>query len=158
MKPVGLSHPKTGKSFHSVLQLRKENREGSAYNLVGCQTKLTYSEQKRVFRLIPGLEKAEFFRYGAIHRNTYINSPELLNPNLSLKEHPDLYFAGQIVGVEGYVESCAMGLIAGLAAARKIRGESFTLPPRKTAIGSLLSHVSEKPSGKFQPMNIKKSP
>ena len=154
MKPVGLAHPKTGESFHAVLQLRKENIEGSAYNLVGCQTKLTYSEQKRIFRLIPGLEKVEFFRYGAIHRNTYINSPGLLNPNLSLKGQSDLYFAGQIVGVEGYVESCAMGLIAGLVAARKIRGESFTLPPRETAIGSLLSYVSAKQSGRFQPMNI----
>ena len=154
MKPVGLNHPKTGNSFHAVLQLRKENREGTAYNLVGCQTKLTYPEQKRVFRLIPGLEQAEFFRYGAIHRNTYINGPELLNPDLSLKNHPSFYLAGQIVGVEGYVESCAMGLVAGLSAARMIQGEALQLPPRETAIGSLLSYVTDEQLGKFQPMNI----
>ncbi|QPJ63203.1 MAG: methylenetetrahydrofolate--tRNA-(uracil(54)-C(5))-methyltransferase (FADH(2)-oxidizing) TrmFO [Candidatus Nitronauta litoralis] len=154
MKPVGLNHPVTGERFYAVVQLRKENKEGTAYNIVGFQTKLTYPGQKEIFRMIPGLEKAEFFRYGAIHRNTYVNAPELLDLNFQVKEKPGLYFAGQIVGVEGYVESCAMGAMAGLSGSRQIQGKPFKLPPGDTAIGSLLKHVLEKGKGSFQPMNI----
>ncbi|NIP99698.1 MAG: methylenetetrahydrofolate--tRNA-(uracil(54)-C(5))-methyltransferase (FADH(2)-oxidizing) TrmFO, partial [Nitrospinaceae bacterium] len=111
LKPVGLPHPQTGERFYAVVQLRRENREGTAYNLVGFQTKLKYPEQKRIFRMVPGLEEAEFFRYGAIHRNTFINAPSLLTRELDLITRPGAYFAGQIVGVEGYVESTAMGLL-----------------------------------------------
>ena len=154
MKPVGLNHPETRERFYAVVQLRRENKAGTAYNLVGFQTKLTYPEQKRIFKMIPGLENAEFFRFGAIHRNTFINSPQLLSPDLSLKKNPSLFFAGQIVGVEGYVESCAMGLVAGLGALSRVKGESVPLPPRDTAMGALLSHVTEPGRGDFQPMNI----
>ncbi|MFQ5671972.1 MAG: methylenetetrahydrofolate--tRNA-(uracil(54)-C(5))-methyltransferase (FADH(2)-oxidizing) TrmFO [Nitrospinales bacterium] len=154
LKPVGLLHPETGERFHAVVQLRRENKEGTAYNLVGFQTKLTYPEQKRIFKMIPGLENAEFFRYGAIHRNTFINTPDLLTRNLSVKAHPGIYFAGQIVGVEGYVESCAMGAIAGLSAIGKLNGGDFAPPPPETAIGALLNHVTEKKKGPYQPMNI----
>jgi methylenetetrahydrofolate--tRNA-(uracil-5-)-methyltransferase len=154
LKPVGLNHPETGEKYAAVLQLRKENKEGTAYNLVGCQTKMTYPEQKRVFRMAPGLENAEFFRYGAIHRNTYINAPDSLNRDLSLKTDPGLYFAGQIVGVEGYVESCAMGMMAGIGIARKLLDQPFELPPAQTAIGALLSYVSENRKANYQPMNI----
>ncbi len=154
LKPVGLNHPETGEKYAAVLQLRKENKEGTAYNLVGCQTKMTYPEQKRVFRMAPGLENAEFFRYGAIHRNTYINAPDSLNRDLSLKTDPDLYFAGQIVGVEGYVESCAMGMISGIGIARKLLDQEFELPPSQTAIGALLDYVSKNQKSNYQPMNI----
>lgn len=154
MKPVGLKHPETGQQFYAVVQLRRENKGGTAYNLVGFQTKMTYPEQKRVFKMIPGLENAEFFRFGAIHRNTFINSPKLLSSDLSLKSRPDLFFAGQIIGVEGYVESCAMGLVAGLGALSRLRGESLPLPPRDTAIGALLGHVTLNAKKDFQPMNI----
>ncbi len=154
MKPVGLNHPETGERYYAVVQLRKENKEGTAYNIVGFQTKLTYPGQKEIFRMIPGLEKAEFFRYGAIHRNTYVNAPELLGPDFQVKDRPGLYFAGQIVGVEGYVESCAMGAMAGLSGAQQIKNQRFDLPPKDTAIGALLKHVLEKGKGTFQPMNI----
>lgn len=154
MKPVGLNHPETGERFYAVVQLRKENKEGTAYNIVGFQTKLTYPGQKEIFRMIPGLEKAEFFRYGAIHRNTYVNSPELLDRDFQVKDRSGLYFAGQIVGVEGYVESCAMGAMAGLSGASKIQKKPFELPSADTAIGALLKHVLEKGKGSFQPMNI----
>ena len=154
LKPVGLNHPKTGEKYAAVLQLRKENKEGTAYNLVGCQTKMTYPEQKRVFRMAPGLEGAEFFRYGAIHRNTYINAPDSLNRDLSLKSDPDLCFAGQIVGVEGYVESCAMGMVSGIRIARQLLNQPFELPPSQTALGVLLDYVSKKQKSNYQPMNI----
>ncbi|CAI2718198.1 methylenetetrahydrofolate--tRNA-(uracil(54)-C(5))-methyltransferase (FADH(2)-oxidizing) TrmFO [Nitrospina watsonii] len=155
MKPVGLLHPETGERFHAVVQLRRENKEGTAYNLVGFQTKLTYPEQRRIFRMIPGLENAEFFRYGAIHRNTFINSPQLLSADLSLKKNPNIWFAGQITGVEGYVESCAMGLVAGLSALSRLRNQPFTRPPRESAIGALLHYVTEGPEkGNYQPMNV----
>lgn len=153
LKPVGLNHPVTNERFHAVVQLRKENREGTAYNLVGFQTKLTYPEQKRIFKLIPGLENAEFFRLGAIHRNTFINAPQLLSGDLSLKSHPNIFFAGQIVGVEGYVESSAMGLVASLSAVSRLKGAAFSPPPEETALGALLKYVSGK-EGKYQPMNI----
>ena len=154
MKPVGLNHPETGQRYYAVVQLRRENKEGTAWNIVGFQTKMTYPCQREVFRMIPGLEQAEFFRYGAIHRNTYVNAPELLGPDFCVKDRPGLYFAGQIVGVEGYVESCAMGAVAGRSAASRILGRPFSLPPKETAIGSLLQHVLTKGKGSFQPMNI----
>jgi methylenetetrahydrofolate--tRNA-(uracil-5-)-methyltransferase len=154
LKPVGLPDPKTGKIAYAVVQLRRENRDSSAYNLVGFQTKLTYSEQKRIFSKIPGLENAEFFRFGAIHRNTYINSPGLLTNELELKSHPGIYFAGQITGVEGYVESSAMGLLASLSAVSKIKGSSYTPPPVDTALGALINYLTVSRSKGFQPMNI----
>ena len=153
LKPVGLNHPETNERFHAVVQLRKENKEGTAYNLVGFQTKLTYPEQRRIFKMIPGLENAEFFRLGAIHRNTFINAPQLLSGDLSLKNHPNIFFAGQIIGVEGYVESSAMGLVASLSAMSRLNGISFTPPPAETAIGTLLQYVTTK-EGSYQPMNI----
>jgi len=153
MKPVGLNHPETNERFHAVVQLRKENKEGTAYNLVGFQTKLTYPEQRRIFKMIPGLENAEFFRLGAIHRNTFINAPQLLSWDLSLKSHPNIFFAGQVVGVEGYVESSAMGLIASLSAMCRLKGTAFSSPPAETAIGALLQYVTSK-EGNYQPMNI----
>ncbi len=153
LKPVGLNHPETHERFHAVVQLRKENREGTSYNLVGFQTKLTYPEQKRIFKMIPGLENAEFFRLGAIHRNTFINAPQLLSGDLSLKSHPNIFFAGQIVGVEGYLESSAMGLVASLSALSRLQGAAFSPPPEETALGALLKYVSGK-EGNYQPMNI----
>ncbi len=154
MKPVGLNHPETGERYYAVVQLRKENKDGTAYNIVGFQTKLTYPGQREIFRMIPGLEQAEFFRYGAIHRNTYVNAPELLGADFQVKERPGLFLAGQIVGVEGYVESCAMGAMAGLSGAAQIQGKAFSLPSSETAIGALLNHVLKKGKGGFQPMNI----
>ncbi len=154
MKPVGLRHPKTQEQFHAVVQLRKENKEGTAFNLVGFQTKLTYPEQKRIFKMIPGLEHAEFFRFGSIHRNTFINAPELLSYDLSLKSHKNILFAGQIIGVEGYVESCAFGLLACLSSIQKLKGMDFVPPPPETALGSLLNHVTKKRTKNYQPMNV----
>ena len=154
LKPVGLPHPETGKLSHAMVQLRRENKEGTAFNLVGFQTKLTYPEQKRVFTMIPGLENAEFFRYGAIHRNTYINAPDLLTKDLDLQSRPGVYFAGQIIGVEGYVESSTMGLLAGLSAVKRIAGEKFVPPPMDTAMGALHNYVTTKRQQKYQPMNI----
>jgi methylenetetrahydrofolate--tRNA-(uracil-5-)-methyltransferase len=154
LKPVGLLNPKTGKTAYAVVQLRRENRDSSAYNLVGFQTKLTYPEQKRIFAMIPGLENAEFFRFGAIHRNTYINSPSLLTNELELKSRPGTYFAGQITGVEGYVESSAMGLLASLSAVARITGNSYSPPPTDTALGALVNYLTTSRSKGFQPMNI----
>ena len=154
LKPVGLPDPKTGKIAYAVVQLRRENRDSSAYNLVGFQTKLTYPEQKRIFSMIPGLENAEFFRLGAIHRNTFINSPSLLTNELQLKSRPGNYFAGQITGVEGYVESSAMGLLASLSAVAKITGQVYTPPPADTALGALINYLTASRSKGFQPMNI----
>ena len=154
LKPVGLPDPKTGNIAYAVVQLRRENRDSSAYNLVGFQTKLTYPEQKRIFSMIPGLENAEFFRLGAIHRNTFINSPSLLSNELQLKSRPENYFAGQITGVEGYVESSAMGLLASLSAVAKITGQFYTPPPADTALGALINYLTKSRSKGFQPMNI----
>jgi len=154
LKPVGLNHPETDEKFHAVVQLRRENKEGTAYNMVGFQTKLTYPEQKRIIRMIPGLENAEIFRFGAIHRNTFINSPKLLSGDLSLKKDPNIFLAGQIIGVEGYVESCAMGCVASLGALNRLKGAPFVPPPRDTAMGALLHYVTEYPKDNFQPMNI----
>ncbi|MCL4457031.1 MAG: methylenetetrahydrofolate--tRNA-(uracil(54)-C(5))-methyltransferase (FADH(2)-oxidizing) TrmFO [Nitrospirae bacterium] len=154
LKPVGLIDPKTGKIPYAVVQLRPENREKTAYNMVGFQTRLRWPEQKRVFRLIPGLENAEFLRLGSIHRNTYINSPRHLHKDLSLKNKSSLYLAGQITGVEGYIESTAMGLTAGINAARKILGKDVIYPPRESAHCSLIAHITESDPENFQPSNI----
>jgi methylenetetrahydrofolate--tRNA-(uracil-5-)-methyltransferase len=154
LKPVGLPDPRTGKLAFAVVQLRKENKESSAYNLVGFQTKLTYPEQKRIVRMIPGLEEAEFFRFGAIHRNTFIDTPSLLNNQLQTKFRPDIYFAGQITGVEGYVESASMGLLASLSAVAEITRKKYVSPPRDTALGALINYLTTSNSKNFQPMNI----
>jgi methylenetetrahydrofolate--tRNA-(uracil-5-)-methyltransferase len=143
MKPVGLSDPRTGRDPWAVVQLRKENREGTTYNMVGFQTKLTYSEQKRIFRLIPGMEHVEFARLGSIHRNTFVCAPLLLLPTLQLRARPDLLLAGQLSGVEGYVESTAMGLLAGINAARLACGTAPVSPPPETALGSLITTTAE---------------
>lgn len=153
MKPVGITDKRTGKRPYAVVQLRKENREGTMFNLVGFQTNLKFGEQKRVFSMIPGLENAEFMRYGVMHRNTFINSPELLNSDFSMRNDPDIYFAGQITGVEGYMESAASGLIAGISVSRRIKGLEPVSLPRETMLGALTSYISDKyNSGKFQPM------
>ncbi|MEJ1995784.1 MAG: methylenetetrahydrofolate--tRNA-(uracil(54)-C(5))-methyltransferase (FADH(2)-oxidizing) TrmFO [Limibacillus sp.] len=155
MKPVGLTDPHTGKRAHAVVQLRQDNKLGTLYNLVGFQTKMKYGEQARVFRMIPGLENAEFARLGGIHRNTFINSPRLLDESCRLKVDPRIRFAGQVTGVEGYVESAAIGLLTGRFAAAERRGEAPSRPPETTALGALLAHITggaEEES--FQPMNV----
>jgi len=154
MKPVGLEDPKTGKPPYAVVQLRKENRQGTTYNMVGFQTKLTYGEQKRIFRLIPGMENVKFARLGSIHRNTFICAPELLQPTLQFKSRPGLLLAGQLTGVEGYIESAAMGLLAGINSARLTLGESPVIPPPATALGALINHLTRSDANKFQPSNI----
>lgn len=154
LKPVGLTNPHNGQRPYAVVQLRQDNAAGSMYNIVGFQTHLKFSEQKRVFSMICGLENAEFMRYGVMHRNTYINSPMLLDSSYRMRKLPDIYFAGQITGVEGYVESAASGLTAGLSAALRLSG---TVPPvfsRKTAIGALGAYVSNESVTNFQPMNV----
>ncbi|HMU55664.1 MAG TPA: methylenetetrahydrofolate--tRNA-(uracil(54)-C(5))-methyltransferase (FADH(2)-oxidizing) TrmFO [Nitrospira sp.] len=153
LKPVGLVDPRTGRRPFAVVQLRTENSHGSCYNLVGFQTKLTYGEQKRVFRMIPGLEQAEFLRYGSLHRNTFINAPQLLRNTLQFKGRESLLFAGQLVGVEGYTDSAAMGGLAGINAARVLTGEALVSPPPTTAHGSLVAHITTTDPGRFQPMN-----
>ena len=154
MKPVGLDHPETGERYYAVVQLRRDNRMGSLLNMVGFQTKMTYGEQKRVLTMIPGLEDAEFFRLGSLHRNTFIKSPALLDGTLRLKKEPRILFAGQITGVEGYVESASMGLMAGRFLATMARGEEPVAPPADTAHGALLGHISGTRIENFQPMNI----
>lgn len=154
MKPVGLPDPRTGQTPHAVVQLRAENREKSMYNLVGFQTKLTYAGQKLVFRTIPGLERAEFVRLGSIHRNTFVCAPELLEPTLQMKKRKNLFLAGQLSGVEGYVESAAMGLLAGMNAARLVRGLAPVVPPPETAHGALIHHLTATAPEHFQPSNI----
>ena len=154
MKPVGLAHPVTGLKPYAVVQLRAENREGSSYNLVGFQTKLTYAEQQRVFRTIPGLEQAHFLRFGSIHRNTFVCAPQVLHPTLQLKNQPGVYLAGQLSGVEGYVESAAMGLLAGINAGRQALGQPPLVPPLATAHGALISHLTVTDPRYFQPSNI----
>ncbi len=154
MKPVGLTDPRTGKRPFAVVQLRQENREATLYNLVGFQTKLTWPEQRRIFRMIPGMEKAEFARYGSIHRNTFLNAPALLNSNLQLRGFENVFIAGQISGVEGYIESTAMGLAAGIFAARLLQGLWSVPPPRETAVGSLIHHITSTDVKIFQPMNV----
>jgi methylenetetrahydrofolate--tRNA-(uracil-5-)-methyltransferase len=154
MKPVGLINPHTGTEPYAVAQLRRDNREGTLYNLVGFQTHLKWGEQKRVFSMIPGLEEAEFARYGVMHRNTFINSPRLLTPVYRLRKRNNLFFAGQITGVEGYVESTASGLVAGINAFRTSTGQEELVFPNSTAIGALAFYVSTSSMGHFEPMNI----
>ncbi len=152
MRPVGLVDPFTGKRPYAVVQLRREDKEGRMFNMVGFQTKMKYPEQDRVFRLIPALRNAEFLRYGSIHRNTYINSPKVLTPWLATKKDGMLFFAGQITGVEGYMESAATGIVAGINAARVAMGKEPVVPPEVTMIGALLRYISS-PKEDFQPMN-----
>jgi methylenetetrahydrofolate--tRNA-(uracil-5-)-methyltransferase len=154
MKPVGLTDPKTGRCPHAVVQLRQDSLAGDHYSMVGFQTQLKWGDQPRVFRMIPGLERAEFVRFGMIHRNTYINGPTVLQPTWQVRDRPSLFFAGQISGVEGYVESAASGLIAGLNAAALSRGEPPQAPPRTTAIGALGYYVSHADPANYQPSNI----
>ena len=154
MKPVGLPDPRTGREPYAVVQLRRDNREGTLLNLVGFQTQLKWPEQERVFRLIPGLKQAEFIRLGVIHRNTYLNSPRLLLPTLQLRRHPKLLFAGQITGVEGYIESTATGLLAGINAARLFKGQPPLALPPTTALGALCHYITSAVTPSFQPMNI----
>ena len=154
MKPVGLDNPATGREPYAVVQLRKENLAGTLHNLVGFQTKMTWPEQKRIFRTIPGLQHAEFARLGSMHRNTFINSPALLQSTLQLQSDPRIFFAGQITGVEGYVESAGSGFIAGLNAARVANGMELIEPPPETALGALVQHVTNAEVKHFQPMNV----
>src|SRR5579875_1264159 len=153
MRPVGLSDPRGGPRPAAVVQLRQDDRAGRLYNLVGFQTKMTYPEQRRVLRLIPGLERAEFVRLGSLHRNTFIDSPRVLAPTLALRARPDLFVAGQMVGVEGYVESAAAGLLAALNAARMLAGRPLLVPPVQTALGSLVAYITDSSRHEFQPMN-----
>ncbi|OGW29372.1 MAG: methylenetetrahydrofolate--tRNA-(uracil(54)-C(5))-methyltransferase (FADH(2)-oxidizing) TrmFO [Nitrospirae bacterium GWC2_42_7] len=154
MKPVGLPDPKTGRDPYAVVQLRAENKEMTSYNMVGFQTRLKWPEQKKVFSMIPGLENAEFMRYGSLHRNTFINSPLSLNKDLTLKNRDNIFIAGQLSGVEGYIESTAMGLIAGINAFLKISGETAPVVPETTAHGALIRHITDSESKNFQPSNI----
>ncbi len=155
MKPVGLDNPRTGRWPYAVVQLRQDNKSGSIWNMVGFQTKLKHAEQVRLFRTIPGLEKAEFARLGGLHRNTFINSPAVLDRQLRLKSAPHVRFAGQITGCEGYVESAAIGLLTGLMTAAELTGSDWLAPPRTTATGALLSHITgDAEAASFQPMNV----
>jgi methylenetetrahydrofolate--tRNA-(uracil-5-)-methyltransferase len=154
MKPVGLDDPKTGKMAYAVAQLRQENQRADSYNLVGFQNHLRYGDQARVLRLIPGLENARFLRYGQIHRNTYINAPSLLAETLNLKQRPNVFFAGQISGVEGYTESIATGMLAGIHVAQLAQGLPALPPPRETALGSLVHYICHADAKNFQPANI----
>ena len=154
MKPVGLEDPKTGKRPYAVVQLRQDDAAGTLYNIVGFQTHLKWGAQKEVIRLIPGLENVDIVRYGVMHRNTFINSPDVLNEKYELKGHDNLYFAGQMTGVEGYVESAASGLVAGINLAHKILGKGEVIFPRETMIGSMAYYISHANNEKnFQPMN-----
>lgn len=152
LKPVGLRDPRTGHRPWAVVQLRTENLDGTLYNMVGFQTNLKFPEQKRVFGLIPGLENAEFMRYGVMHRNTFMNSPKLLNGDFSLRSDPNIFFAGQITGVEGYMESASSGLMAGINAVHRFKGEETVVLPETTMIGALSHYISESPAKDFQPM------
>jgi len=153
MRPVGLIDPRSGQRPYAVVQLRQDNHEATLYNMVGFQTKMTYPEQRRVFRMIPGLARAEFVRLGSLHRNTFVNAPALLRPTLQLRRAPRVFLAGQIIGVEGYVESAAAGLLAGMNAARLLAGAPLVVPPATTAYGSLLGYVTQPSRRDFQPMN-----
>ena len=153
LKPVGLRDPRTGEEAYAVVQLRKENLEGTMFNLVGFQTHLTFPEQRRVFRMIPGLENAEFLRYGVMHRNTYLNSPDLLTRSYAMRTRPNVFFAGQMTGVEGYVESAGSGFVAGINAARQILGEAPIHYPEEMMLGAMAAYVSRGGVGDFVPMN-----
>ena len=153
MRPVGLSEPRSGRRPFAVVQLRQDDAAGRLYNMVGYQTKMTHPEQLRVLRMIPGLEKAEFVRLGSIHRNTFVDSPRLIRPTLQLKARDDLFLAGQMVGVEGYVESAAAGLLAGINAANLVMNRELIVPPPETAIGSIVAYITDPARRDFQPMN-----
>src|SRR5262249_20188965 len=153
MKPVGLTDPRTGRRPYAVVQLRPEDAAATAYNLVGFQTRMKYPDQLRVFRSIPGLEEAEILRFGSVHRNTFVNAPELPSPSLELRTLPGVYLAGQVSGVEGYVESAAGGLLCAVMLAQKLRGEPITPPPNTTALGGILTHLGRK-QPRYQPSNI----
>lgn len=153
MKPVGLTDPRTGRRPFAVVQLRAEDKDATAYNLVGFQTRMTYGDQARVFRMIPGLEEAEILRFGSVHRNTFVDAPKLLDERMMLRARPHVYLAGQITGVEGYVESCAGGLVCAIMLAQTLRGEPFTPPPDTTALGGIRTHL-RRPQDRFQPSNI----
>lgn len=154
MKPVGLTDPRTGRRPYAVVQLRREDRAGTLWNLVGCQTKLRVGEQKRIFRMLPGLAEGVFARFGSIHRNTYVNAPLQLDETLQLRKRPGVYLAGQMAGVEGYVESAALGLLAGIGVARQVLGLPRVVPPAETAHGALLRHLQNADAKHFQPMNV----
>ncbi len=154
MRAVGLIDPRTGKRPHAVVQLRQENRERTLYNLVGFQTKMTYPDQRRVFGLIPGLAGAEFVRLGSLHRNTFINAPQHLTPTLQWRHRESLFFAGQMTGVEGYIESAAVGILAGINAARLLSALPLLVPPPTTALGALLRYITDPERKRFQPMNV----
>ncbi len=153
MRPVGLSEPASGRRPFAVVQLRQDDAEGRMYNMVGFQTKMTYSEQRRVLRMIPGLERAEFVRLGSLHRNTFVDSPRLLRSTLQLKTRDDLFLAGQMIGVEGYVESAAAGLLAGINAANLVMNRELVVPPPETALGSIIAYITDPARREFQPMN-----
>jgi methylenetetrahydrofolate--tRNA-(uracil-5-)-methyltransferase len=153
-KPVGLTDPRTGRRPYAALQLRPENREQTLYSLVACQTRLKWGEQKRVFRMVPGLEQAEFVRYGVIHRNTYLESPQVLTHELEMRVTPNLYIGGQLTGVEGYVESAAMGLYLGHVLRQKLGGKAIDRPPKASALGALIGHLMDDTPREFAPMNI----
>jgi methylenetetrahydrofolate--tRNA-(uracil-5-)-methyltransferase len=153
MKPVGLTDPRTGRWPHAVVQLRQEDEAGTAFNMVGFQTRMKWPEQKRVFRMIPGLENAEFERLGSVHRNTFVNSPKALDDDLALANTPGVYLAGQICGVEGYVESAACGMLIGMKLGHELRGRSFSFPPRTTMLGGMIGHLRD-PNDDFQPSNV----
>jgi methylenetetrahydrofolate--tRNA-(uracil-5-)-methyltransferase len=154
MKPVGLRDPRTGKIPWAVVQLRCENLRADSYNLVGLQNHLKFGEQARVLRLIPGLEQAKFLRFGQIHRNTYVNAPQVLTETLTLRDHPSILIAGQLSGVEGYTESIATGMLAGLYAAQRVHGQSAVAVPRGTGLGSLVNYITHVQTRNFQPANI----
>ncbi len=154
MKPVGLIDPNTGRRPYAVVQLRQDDLHASLYNLVGFQTRMKYPDQVRIFRTIPGLENAEFVRLGSMHRNTFINAPKVLTPDLELKDHPGIFLAGQMIGVEGYVESAAMGLYAGLVISQRLRAKNLQPPPANTALGALVRHLTAASTRGFQPMNV----
>jgi len=153
MKPVGIRHPETGEEFYAIVQLRRENEECTMFNLVGFQTHLTWGEQKRVFRMIPGLENAEFLRYGVMHRNTFLNSPDLLDADYSMRQNHNIYFAGQMTGVEGYIESAASGFVAGVNAALRAMDKPAYLFPREMMTGAMAYYIAHGEKTIFQPMN-----
>jgi len=153
MKPIGLRHPVTGKDHYAVVQLRREDKAGQMWNLVGFQTRLRMPEQARVFRSIPGLANAEFLRFGSIHRNSYINAPATLSPALTLRDDPHCFIAGQLTGVEGYTESLGTGLLAGINLSRALEGLEPVIPPPTTMLGGLLRYLREADPAHFQPMN-----
>ena len=153
MRPVGLAHPRTGEQPFAVVQLRQDDGAGRLFNMVGFQTKMTYPEQRRVLRMIPGMERAEFVRLGSLHRNTFIDSPRLLRPTLQFRGRDDLFIAGQMVGVEGYVESAAAGMLAAINASRLATGRELSIPPPETALGSLIAYITDATRRDFQPMN-----